>query len=124
MTLHFYFGGSDNDAFLLSCFPSYSNSIERLVALKAMLENPLTPPEGHAKYDSELARLQALPPESLVRVTDELEAQLSALLKAAERKRKIEQVRKYAIPAGAAVLVLAVLAVLFRRNATHEEEKQ
>ena len=112
----YYPGGSENDNFLLTNFPSYSNSVERFKALTAMLENQLTPPEGHAKYGPERDRLKVLPPESLVRVTDQLEAQLDALLKAAERKRKIEQVKKYAVPAGAAVLALGVIAILFRRR--------
>ena len=112
----YYREGSGNDDFILAIFPPYSNSVERITALTAMLENQLTPPEGHAKYGPERDRLKALPPESLVRVTDELEAQLDALLKAAEHKRKIEQVKKYAVPAGIAILVLAVLAVLFRRR--------
>ena len=104
------------DKMLLSDFPSYTNSVERLAALSAFLGNENTPPDVQAKYEPERDRLKALPPESLVRVTDELEAQLDALLKAAERKRKIEQVKKYAVPAGAAVLVLGVLAVLFNRH--------
>ena len=103
------------DNILLSVFPSYTNSVERLAALSAFLDNENTPPDVRAKYEPERDRLKALPPESLVRVTDQLEAQLDALLKAAERKRKIEQVRKYAVPAGGVVLVLAVLAVLFNR---------
>ena len=114
----YYLGGSENDNFLLANFPSYTNSTERLAALTAILENQLTPPEGHAKYEPERDRLKALPPEELVCATDVLNAQLSALLKAAEHKRKIEQVKKYAVPAGIAVLVLflGVIAILFRRR--------
>ena len=105
-----------NDVFLLADFPSYTNSVERLAALSAFLDNENTPPEVRAKYEPERDRLKALPPESLVRVTDELEAQLDALLKAAERKRKIEQVKKYAVPAGIAVLVLAALVFIIRKR--------
>ena len=112
----YYREGSGNDDFIMAVFPPYSNSVERITALTAMLENQLTPPEGHAKYEPERDRLRALPPESLVHAADELQAELDALLKAAERKRKIEQVKKYAVPAGIAVLVLAVLAVLFRKR--------
>ena len=112
----FYLDCLDDDNMLLADFPVYTNSVERLAALSAFLDNENTPPDVRAKYKPERDRLKALPPESLVRVTDELEAQLDALLKAAERKRKIEQVKKYAVPAGAAVLVLGVLAVLFNRH--------
>ena len=116
-----YLEGQCSDVFLLADFPSYTNSVERLAALSAFLDNENTPTEVRAKYEPERDRLKALPPESLVRVTDELEAQLDALLKAAEHKRKIEQVKKYAVPASVVVLVLAVLVILFRRRAMRKE---
>ena len=116
----YYLGGCERDNMLLADFPSYTNSVERLVALSAFLGNECTPPEVRAKYEPERDRLRALPPESLIRVTDELEVQLDVILKAAKRDRLRARIKKVAIPAGVAVLVLAGLTVLFRHRVIHK----
>lgn len=108
------------DDIFLADFPFYTNSAERLKALTVLIDNSFTPPKIKSKYEPERDRLKALPPEELVCATDVLNAQLDELVKAAERQRKIAQARKYAVPAGVAVLVLAVLAVLFRRRAMRD----
>ena len=112
----FYLDGLETDKMLLADFPLYTNSVERLAALSAFLDNENTPPEVRAKYEPERDRLKALPPEELVCATDVLNAQLDALLKAAERKKTIVRIRRVAVPVVAVLLCgIVVLCVIRKR---------
>ena len=106
---------SRTEGMLLADFPFYTNSVERLKALSVLVDNAFTPPEVRAKYEPERDRLKALPPEELVCATDVLNAQLDALLKAAERKKAIAGIRRVAVPAVAVILFVTGL-VFIRKN--------